>query len=59
MELLSGQTDEQPWWLGYLDTGASDVVFPYAPRATVYYAYGYVLIEAGPDQATPRGHRRH
>jgi hypothetical protein len=41
-----------PWWLGYLDTGASDVVFPYAPRTTIYYGYGYVLVEAGPRQAT-------
>jgi hypothetical protein len=51
MELLTEQTQEQPWWLGYLDTGASDVVFPYAPRTTVYYGYGYVLVEAGPQQA--------
>jgi hypothetical protein len=51
IERLSAQTDEQPWWLGYLDTGASDVVFPYAPRATVYYGYDYVLVEAGPQQA--------
>ena len=51
LELLTKQTKEQPWWLGYLDTGASDVVFPYAPRTTVYYGYGYVLVEAGPEQA--------
>lgn len=51
IELLTNQTEEQPWWLGYLDTGASDVVFPYAPRTTVYCGYGYVLVEAGPHQA--------
>jgi hypothetical protein len=51
IELLTEQTPEQSWWLGYLDTGASDVVFPYAPRTTVYYGYGYVLVEAGPQQA--------
>lgn len=51
IELLTEQTQKQPWWLGYLDTGASDVVFPYAPRTTVYYGYGYVLVEAGPQQA--------
>jgi hypothetical protein len=51
IELLTEQTPEQPWWLGYLDTGASDVVFPYAPRTTVYYGYGYVLVEAAPQQA--------
>jgi hypothetical protein len=52
IELLTEQTQEQSWWLGYLDTGASDVVFPYAPRTTVYYGYGYVLVEAGPQEAT-------
>jgi hypothetical protein len=52
IELLTKQTPRQPWWLGYLDTGASDVVFPCAPRTTVYYGYGYVLVEAGPPQAT-------
>lgn len=51
IELLTEQTPEQPWWLGYLDTGPSDVVFPYAPRTTLYYGYGYVLVEAGPQQA--------
>jgi hypothetical protein len=51
IELLTEQTTEQSWWLGYLDTGASDVVFPYAPRTTVYYGWGYVLVEAGPHEA--------
>jgi hypothetical protein len=51
IELLTAQTDGRPWWLGYLDTGASDVVFPYAPGVTVYYGYRYVLVEAGPQQA--------
>ena len=37
--------------MGYLDTGASDVIFPYAPRTTIYYGYGYVLVKAGPQQA--------
>lgn len=51
IEVLTAQTAQQAWWLGYLDTGASDVVFPYAPRTTVYYGWGYVLVEAGPRQA--------
>ncbi len=51
IELLTEQTPEQPWWLGYLDTGPSDIVFPYAPRTTIYYGYGYVLVQAGPRQA--------
>ena len=49
--LLSEHAPERSWWLGYLDTGASDVVFPYAPRTTIYSDYGYVLVEAGPRQA--------
>jgi hypothetical protein len=40
-----------PWWLGYLDTGADDVVFPAAPMVTLYSGWHYVLVEAGPDQA--------
>jgi hypothetical protein len=52
VELLTAETDRQPWWLGYLDTGASDVVFPYAPGVTIYYGYRYVMVEAGPQQAT-------
>jgi hypothetical protein len=51
IELLTRHTSKQPWWLGYLDTGASDVVFPYTPRTTIYSGYGYVLVEAGPQQA--------
>jgi hypothetical protein len=51
IELLAEQTEEQPWWLGYLDTGASDVVFPYATGVIVYYGYRYVLVQAGPQQA--------
>ena len=51
IELLSQQTTEQSWWLGYLDTGASDVVFPYAPRTMLYSGWGYVLVEAGPQEA--------
>jgi hypothetical protein len=26
-DVLEAHTDPQPWWLGYLETGASDVVF--------------------------------
>jgi hypothetical protein len=41
----------QPWWLGYLETGASDVVFSDVERVMLYADWGYVLIEAGPEQA--------
>jgi hypothetical protein len=49
--LLSEHPVQQPWWLGYLDTGASDIVFPDAPMVTLYAEWHYVLVEAGPQQA--------
>ena len=36
---------------GYLDTGADDIVFPDAPKVTLYSGWPYVLVEAGPEQA--------
>jgi hypothetical protein len=60
VEELIDHTPHQPWWLGYLDTGAHDIVFPLAPRVMLYWDWPYVLIEAGPDQALSwrRGHMR-
>lgn len=49
--LLAAQSAGQPWWLGYLDTGADDVVFPDAPMVTLYTGWHYVVVEAGPEQA--------
>lgn len=49
--LLSEHSADQPWWLGYLDTGADDIVFPGAPMVTLYSGWHYVLVEAGPEQA--------
>jgi hypothetical protein len=49
--LLSEESARQPWWLGYLDTGADDIVFPHAPMVTLYSGWHYVLVEAGPEQA--------
>ena len=51
LTLLREQSPGQRWWLGYLDTGADDIVFPDAPKVTLYARWHYVLIEAGPDQA--------
>jgi hypothetical protein len=53
--------DRGPWWLGYLDTEASDIVFWDAPKVTVYSGWNYVLVLAGPEQAAswrpaPAGH---
>lgn len=39
------------WWLGYLDTGADDVIFPAAKRVLLYADWPYVVVQAGPDQA--------
>jgi len=51
LALLTAGSAEQPWWLGYLDTGADDIVFPDAPKVTLYEGWSYVLVEAGPEQA--------
>lgn len=49
---LVEHSGDQPWWLGYLDTGGgADVVFPAAPRVPLYAGWSYVLVEAGPEQA--------
>jgi len=52
LAVLSRHTAPQRWWLGYLDTGADDVVFPDAPPVTLYANWPYVLVGAGPQQAT-------
>jgi hypothetical protein len=36
-QLIDQTAADQPWWLGYLDTGAHDVVFPNAPRVTLWF----------------------
>jgi hypothetical protein len=51
LQLLSEQSPDQPWWLGYLDTGADDLVFPDAPRLSLYAGWPYVLVQAGPAEA--------
>ena len=40
----------QPWWLGYLDTGAADVLFDDVRKVALYSGWDYVLVEAGPEQ---------
>ncbi len=51
LTLLGDHSGGQLWWLGYLDTGVDDTVFPDAPRVTLYAGWHYVLVEAGPQQA--------
>ena len=47
LRVLSAHTEPQPWWLGFLETGASDVVLDEAPRVHVYSNWPYVLVQAG------------
>ncbi len=60
VEQLAGNTPDQAWWLGYLETGAHDIVFDHAPRVSLYWHWPYVLVEAGPEQALTwrTGHMR-
>ncbi len=60
VDRLVRHTPDQPWWLGYLDTGAHDIVFPLAPKVSLYWDWHYVLIQAGPEQALTwrTGHMR-
>ena len=51
VELLRRHSRGLSWWIGYLDTGASDTVFCDAPKVTLYSGWHYVMILAGPDQA--------
>jgi hypothetical protein len=51
LALLSEHSAGQPWWLGYLDTGQDDIVFPDAPKVTLYWGWQYLLVDAGPEQA--------
>lgn len=51
LRVLCAHTEPQPWWLGFLDTGASDVVLDDAPRVRMYSGWNYVLVQAGPHEA--------
>ncbi len=51
LAVLKRNSANQPWWLGYLDTGVHDVVFPGAPMVTLHHGWRYMLVEAGPQQA--------
>ena len=51
LAVLTEHTTPQPWWLGYLETGAYEIPFSDAPKVTLYAGWRYVLFEAGRDQA--------
>lgn len=51
LRLLRTRSTAERWWLGYLDTGPDDKMFPLAPRVTLYANWSYVVVLAGPDDA--------
>ena len=51
LSVLAAHSSPQPWWLGYLETGVADLVFPDAPRVPLYAEWPYVLVQAGPHEA--------
>jgi hypothetical protein len=53
LAVLSGHSAGQRWWIGYLDTGNSDIVFDDVRkvRPGSNGSAQYVLVEAGPEQA--------
>ena len=50
VEVLSSYGSSS-WWLGYLDTGASDVVFDHIPGVRLYVKWPYKLVKAGAAEA--------
>jgi hypothetical protein len=60
VEHLVQHSATQPWWLGFLDTGAHDIVFDRVRKVTLYWDWPYVLVEAGPSEALSwrTGHMR-
>ena len=55
LAVLREYSSEQSWWLGYLDTGSDDIVFPDAPLVSLYSSWDYALVAAGPEQAATWG----
>lgn len=51
LEVLRRHTPAQPWWLGLLEDGVSDLVVPDAARVVLYADWAYVLLQAGPAEA--------
>jgi hypothetical protein len=51
LRVLCAHTKPRRWWLGFLDTGVSDVVLADAPRVRMYSGWNYVLVQAGPHEA--------
>jgi hypothetical protein len=60
LAVLSEHSGAQPWWLGYLETGGSDIVFQDVRKVRPGTSDAwYVLVEAGPEQAVVWRERDH
>jgi hypothetical protein len=51
LAVLEQHASDQPWWLGYLDTGTDDIVFHDVPQVQLYAGWKYVVAQAGPAEA--------
>jgi hypothetical protein len=51
LAVLREHSQPQSWWLGYLETGACDLIFDGSRRVSLYADWPYVLVEAGCEQA--------
>jgi hypothetical protein len=51
VEALEGCTPSQPWWLGFLHTGAFPSPFPDAQEVELNYNWEYLFVRARPPQA--------
>jgi hypothetical protein len=51
VEVLRSHSDDEIWWLGYLDTGGAPPVDPQTPRVRLYAGWDYVLLQGGPQKA--------
>lgn len=51
LTLLGQYSPDQLWWLGFLDTGSADIVFPDASKVMLYAGWSYVVVQASAEQA--------
>lgn len=51
VDVLRAHSDDENWWLGYLDTGVGKHVDPQTPRIRLYAGWDYVVLQGGPQQA--------
>jgi len=42
LDVLGEHSDDQRWWIGYVQTGVDDLVFSDAARTILYWGWRYV-----------------